>query len=102
MSQRLPALDGYRAISILLVLAAHLLPLGPKLLRLNEAVAALGMTMFFSLSGFLIADQLLKDQDVRRFLLKRISRIWPLVLIYTFVVYLLLAFQPDKLLFINL
>ena len=32
---KLPVLDGLRAISILLVLAAHTLPLGPKILGLN-------------------------------------------------------------------
>jgi peptidoglycan/LPS O-acetylase OafA/YrhL len=32
---RLPSLDGLRAISILLVLSAHMLPLGPKVLALN-------------------------------------------------------------------
>ena len=29
---KLPVLDGLRAISILLVLAAHMLPLGPRFL----------------------------------------------------------------------
>lgn len=99
---RLPALDGYRAASILLVLSAHLLPLGPKSWQLNEAVAALGMTMFFSLSGFLIAGQLLNDQHIGRFLVRRISRIVPLVLLYTLVVYVFLNYDPAKLLFTNL
>ena len=33
---RLLVLDGWRAVSILLVLAAHMLPLGPKALMLNQ------------------------------------------------------------------
>jgi peptidoglycan/LPS O-acetylase OafA/YrhL len=99
---RLDALDGYRAVSISLVLSAHLLPLGPKTWQLNEAVAALGMTMFFSLSGFLIANQLLNDQHIGRFLVRRISRIVPLVLLYTSVVYILLNYDPAKFLFTNL
>jgi len=102
MAQRFPALDGYRAASILLVLSGHLLPLGPKLWRLNEAVAALGMTMFFSLSGFLIATQLLNDQDVGRFLVRRLSRILPLALVYTFVVYVVLYYEPVKMLITDL
>ena len=55
---RLPALDGLRAISILLVLAAHMLPLGPKILGLNFTAGAMGMSLFFALSGFLIASAL--------------------------------------------
>ncbi len=38
--QRIPILDGWRALSILLVLAGHLLPLGPHRWGLNGAVAA--------------------------------------------------------------
>src|SRR5689334_14512129 len=99
---RLPILDGYRAASIIFVLCGHLLPLGPKTWRFNEAIASLGMTMFFSLSGFLIASQLLRDQHVGRFLVRRMARIWPLVLIYTLVVYVALQFAPDRFVFTNL
>jgi peptidoglycan/LPS O-acetylase OafA/YrhL len=99
---RLPILDGYRAASILFVLWGHLLPLGPKAWKLNESVATLGMTMFFSLSGFLITSQLLKDQHVGRFLLRRIARIWPLVGAYTLIVYVLVDYSPEKLLLTNL
>ena len=40
-------------VSIALVLAGHLLPLGPKSWQMNGAVAATGMALFFILSGFL-------------------------------------------------
>jgi hypothetical protein len=50
-AERLPVLDGLRAISILLVLATHMLPIGPKVLRLNETAGAMGMSLFFSLFG---------------------------------------------------
>jgi len=98
---RNPTLDGYRAVSIILVLAAHLLPLGPKILQLNAAVAALGMTMFFSLSGFLISSQLLKNPNVRNFMIRRIARIWPLVIIYTLIVYMILHPDFSNLIFTN-
>lgn len=75
---RLGVLDGWRAISILLVLAAHLFPLGPKAFRLNEAAGAMGMALFFTLSGFLITRLLLKDPRVGAFLIKRFFRIIPL------------------------
>src|SRR5206468_10482977 len=74
---RLSLLDGWRALSILLVLAAHLLPLGPKWLELNDAIAPMGMALFFTLSGFLIT-RLLLSVDVRSFLIRRFCRIVPL------------------------
>jgi peptidoglycan/LPS O-acetylase OafA/YrhL len=80
---RFPALDGWRAISILLVLAAHLFPLGPKSLNVNESVAALGMAMFFTLSGFLITTTLLYRPSVTEFLIRRLCRIVPLAWVLT-------------------
>ncbi|QIK79109.1 acyltransferase [Sphingomonas piscis] len=75
---RIPILDGWRAVSILLVLGGHLLPLGPSRFGLNGAIAASGMAIFFTLSGFLIASMLLANQDVPRFLTRRLLRILPL------------------------
>jgi len=71
-------LDGWRALSILFVLAGHWLPLGPAHWQMNAAIAASGMALFFSLSGFLITHLLLKDDRVAPFLLKRMARIVPL------------------------
>jgi peptidoglycan/LPS O-acetylase OafA/YrhL len=82
---RLPALDGWRAISILLVVAGHLFPLGPKAYLVNESVAALGMAIFFTLSGFLITTTLLYRASVREFLIRRICRIVPLAWLFTFI-----------------
>jgi peptidoglycan/LPS O-acetylase OafA/YrhL len=86
----LPALDGWRGLSILLVLAAHLLPLGPKAWKLNYSAGILGMALFFTLSGFLITSVLLRDQHVLRFLIRRCCRIVPLAWLY-FVVALSLS-----------
>ena len=77
-ASRIAILDGWRAVSIVAVLAGHLLPLGPSQFQLNAAVAASGMAIFFTLSGFLIASILRNDPDVRRFLIHRICRIVPL------------------------
>ncbi len=77
-SGHLAVLDGWRGISILCVLAAHLLPLGPKLLQLNEMVAVIGMAMFFTLSGFLITRFLLEHTNIVDFLIRRFARIIPL------------------------
>jgi peptidoglycan/LPS O-acetylase OafA/YrhL len=75
---RFKVLDGWRGISITLVLIGHLLPVGPKAWRLNEAVAATGMVIFFILSGFLIVTLLLKGGGVGDFLIRRFMRIVPL------------------------
>jgi len=74
----LRVLDGWRGISILAVLACHLLPLGPKAWRLNDAAGVFGMAIFFCLSGFLITSFLLKEPSVKAFLIRRLCRIVPL------------------------
>lgn len=76
--KHLPLLDGWRALSIALVLAGHLLPIGPAGWQLNAPVAATGMVMFFTLSGFLITRFLIEDGDIRRFIIRRLLRIVPL------------------------
>jgi peptidoglycan/LPS O-acetylase OafA/YrhL len=75
---RLVVLDGWRAISILLVLGAHMLPLGPKRFELNATSGYLGMSLFFTLSGFLITCQLHERPNVRAFFVRRFFRILPL------------------------
>jgi len=75
-------LDGWRGLSILFVLAAHLLPLGPKYLRLNEMAGPLGMCLFFTLSGFLIANFLIHKPNVYHFIVRRFFRIIPLAWLY--------------------
>lgn len=74
---RIDVLDGWRALSILLVLAGHWLPM-PGVLQANHMVAASGMALFFSLSGFLITRLLLRDPQPGPFLVRRIFRIVPL------------------------
>lgn len=84
MTSRFETLDGWRGVSILLVLAGHLLPLGRKSWELNGAIAATGMAIFFILSGFLVTTFLLRGQSVATFLVRRFMRIvplaWPIVL----------------------
>ena len=75
---RLAVLDGWRGISILLVMACHLLPLGPKSLDLNSMAGPMGMAIFFTLSGFLITRFLLTHSSISDFLIRRLFRIVPL------------------------
>jgi peptidoglycan/LPS O-acetylase OafA/YrhL len=99
---KLPVLDGLRAISILLVLACHFLPLGPKVLRFNETAGAMGMSLFFALSGFLITSGLIKNPDIHEFMARRLARILPLAYAYTLVVFLIITFDPKAMLWTNL
>lgn len=89
--RRLFVLDGWRAISILLVLATHLLPLGPKRLQLNVTSGFMGMSIFFTLSGFLITQQLHARRNIAAFFVRRLFRIVPLAWAYTIVVMVLLG-----------
>ena len=75
-----------------------MLPLGPKLFRLNETTGAMGMSLFFSLSGFLITSQLRHNADVHEFLIKRLSRIVPLAYAYIFLVFSVVHFNPSDML----
>jgi peptidoglycan/LPS O-acetylase OafA/YrhL len=85
---RIPALDGLRAISILLVLATHLLPLGPKAWDLNSTTGAMGMSLFFALSGFLIIRSLEKS-SVPDFIIRRLARLLPLAWLYVGIVFMI-------------
>lgn len=77
-SGRFEVLDGWRGISILVVLACHLLPIGPNRWHLNGPAGLFGMAIFFCLSGFLITTFLLRNGDLKDFLIRRICRIVPL------------------------
>ncbi|MEP0843440.1 MAG: acyltransferase [Phycisphaerae bacterium] len=79
---RLAVLDGWRGISIISVLASHLLPLGPARWDLNRLAGPFGMAIVFTLSGFLITSNLLKTPDVRVFLIRRACRILPLAYLF--------------------
>ena len=91
--RHIPILDGWRALSILMVMAGHLLPIGPARWELNGAVAASGMALFFTLSGFLITRFLLHRPEVRGFLVRRLFRIVPLA--WTAMLILALANRSD-------
>ena len=71
-----------------------MLPIGPRSLRLNETAGAMGMSLFFALSGFLIISLLLQNDNVVEFLIKRLTRILPLAYIYAFIVFTVIQFDP--------
>lgn len=94
-AERFPVLDGWRGVSILLVLAAHLLPLGPGIFSLNEAAGVAGMAVFFTLSGFLITSILLMGATVPDFLTRRCFRVVPLAWLYLIVALVLTGMPLD-------
>jgi peptidoglycan/LPS O-acetylase OafA/YrhL len=111
-TSRLPSLDGLRAMSIGLVLVAHLahqpglIPLPTLVL---DSLATLGVRVFFVISGFLITTLLLAEKDrsgsisLRSFYFRRTMRIFPPFYAYVAVIALAAAagwihLHPDDLL----
>ncbi len=73
----LPYLDGWRGLAIALVMENHFLH------RLPVDSGRLGVDLFFALSGFLMAGILfLQRQPLDRFYKRRISRIFPVFVVY--------------------
>jgi peptidoglycan/LPS O-acetylase OafA/YrhL len=86
--RRIPSLDGLRAISITLVILSHLVKWKHVTLHFPEVYGTLGVRIFFVLSGFLITNLLLKEQDatstisVKQFYIRRGYRIFPAAIAY--------------------
>lgn len=79
--RRFPALDGVRAISVILVFTAH--PAYEHVWPLLHGPS--GVTIFFVLSGFLINTLILRERDARTggvdyggFYIRRFFRIYPM------------------------
>lgn len=83
----LPTLDGWRAVAIALVLFAHLRLPGGALASVAP-YGAVGVHLFFAISGFLITYRLLEECgvsgriDLRAFYIRRAFRILPAAFAY--------------------
>jgi len=90
--KRIPSLDGLRAISITLVVLAHLANWKHISLPVPKPYGALGVHVFFVLSGFLITKLLLQEHErtatinLRDFYLRRAYRIFPAAIAYVLIV----------------
>jgi len=93
--QRIPSLDGLRAISITLVILSHLVKWKHVSLDLGGSYGALGVHVFFVLSGFLITNLLLREHErsstisLRDFYIRRAFRIFPAAFVFLGVVVVL-------------
>ncbi len=103
-STYLPTLDGWRALSIALVILHHsqvhvsVPVLGPLLQWLSD-IGELGVEIFFAISGLLICSRLLDEEsrntriDVKAFYIRRFFRILPAAFFYLLVIAILAGFH---------
>jgi peptidoglycan/LPS O-acetylase OafA/YrhL len=99
LPSKIPALDGLRAIAILLVILAHSIATRPGagFLAPLGHVGNIGVRLFFIISGFLITTLLLREIDARgnvslaNFYARRSLRILPAFIFYVAAVQLLAA-----------
>jgi len=93
--RRIPSLDGIRAISIGLVILSHLVKWKHISLEVLGSYGALGVFIFFVLSGYLITNLLLREyqqtSDIRLsdFYLRRAFRIFPAAFVFLAIVIVL-------------
>lgn len=93
--ERIPCLDGLRAVAVLMVLAGHaantVVGTGGRwtvIMPWAGRYASLGVLLFFVLSGYLITGLLLREQaltgriSLGAFYLRRALRIWPVFFAY--------------------
>jgi peptidoglycan/LPS O-acetylase OafA/YrhL len=103
-STYLPTLDGWRAVSIVLVILHHSqihfnVPIFAALLRSISKAGEVGVELFFAISGLLICSRLLDEEtrfgqiSVKSFYLRRCFRILPAALFYLLVIAILAAFH---------
>ena len=100
----IPALDGWRALSIGLVVLHHSqvrcsIPVLATLLQALSNAGEVGVELFFSISGLLICSRLLDEEtqsgaiSIKNFYIRRFFRILPAALLYLLVLAVLAAFK---------
>ena len=93
--QRIPSLDGLRAISITLVILSHLVKWKHVSGEVLGAYGTIGVFIFFVLSGYLITNILLREHQrtstisLRNFYVRRAFRIFPAAFVFLAIVVIL-------------
>jgi peptidoglycan/LPS O-acetylase OafA/YrhL len=91
-SDQIPCLDGWRAIAIGMVIVAHGFW---HFSRPLQKLGALGVNLFFAISGYLICTLLLREYErtgqisLKKFYIRRVFRILPPAILYLSVVTIL-------------
>ena len=80
---RLNNFDQVRLFGALLVIYGHAYPLTGAVSPgfAGNDIATIGVKIFFSISGYLVAQSWLRDPNVARFLLRRALRIFPALIV---------------------
>jgi peptidoglycan/LPS O-acetylase OafA/YrhL len=92
MERRIEFLDWLRAVAVLLVMVGHASPS-------TAPGGAVGVSMFFVISGYLICSILLRDgmltiPNVARFWIRRVARIYPMYVVQILIL-LLWLYRSD-------
>ena len=94
-TKRFGALDGLRGIAVLIVFMSHTSGRDMSLHKLLQfhGIGHVGVYLFFCLSAYLLVGKILntelKANDIKKFFIKRIFRIWPLYFTVITIVFLI-------------
>jgi peptidoglycan/LPS O-acetylase OafA/YrhL len=110
--ERIPTLDGWRGIAILLVLISHggtaMRHIGLCKFAHAESIGQQGVAIFFVLSGFLITSKLLQEKqrngtiNLRSFYVSRFFRLMPTAWVYLATLVLITLLSGERLSILNL
>ena len=98
-TQFIPALTGYRAIAAWMIFVLHFFPfnnpLAPEFLKSFIREWHIGVDLFFVLSGFLITFRYFDQNplNLKKYLVNRIARIYPMYFLVTLGVFLVFFLQ---------
>lgn len=85
-ADRIPTLDGWRGVAILLVIVAHFQAGYFRQHAFHDwgwlDIGGHGVAIFFVLSGYLITSRLLSDGNLKRFYVRRFFRLMPVAWVY--------------------
>jgi peptidoglycan/LPS O-acetylase OafA/YrhL len=102
-SERLQTVDGLRGVAILLVVGFHFFSAHQDLFPYGAVFSNVllfkygftGVDLFFIISGFVIALTLERCRSPFDFLLRRVIRIWPALVVSAIIVFVLLNVSPS-------
>jgi peptidoglycan/LPS O-acetylase OafA/YrhL len=104
-NDRIKSLDGLRAVAILSVMGYHYFSRFPedRVYPYGDAFANflpfqfgwMGVSLFFTISGFVIALTLEKCESPLEFAIRRFARLWPALFVASLVTFLVMVYVPS-------